>query len=65
MSEILQQIKLMFRDNFGPAMLLLGFGTIAFVFIGYLIIDYFRTLVMNWRMKRRHREEWHREHRHS
>ena len=65
MSEILHHLKILFRDNFGPTILLLVVGTIALVFIGYLLIDYFRMLIMGLRMKRRHREELRREHRHS
>lgn len=57
MTETLQQLKMMFRDDFVPAMFLLVVGTIALVFIGYLLIDYVRTLMTISKIKRRHREE--------
>jgi hypothetical protein len=57
MSDTLQHLKIVFRDNFGSAMFLLVTGTVAFLFIGYLLIDYFRSLVLNFRMKQRHRHE--------
>ena len=65
MSEFLQSVQAMFRDNFGPAIFLVVVGTIAFIFIGYLLFDYFRTALMIFRARRHHREELRREHRHS
>jgi hypothetical protein len=59
MSELFQQIKMMFRDNFASSMFLLVVGTIAFAFIGYLFVDYVRMTVMILRAKRRHRREHH------
>lgn len=61
MPEIIQYLKVAFRDNFGAMMLLVIAGTIALAFIGYLLIDYIRTVLGILRMKRRQR----REHRHS
>ena len=55
--HIQQQIKIAFRDNFGPTMALFIVGTIAFVFIGYLFIDLIRSLVLGFLARRRHRKE--------
>jgi len=65
MLEIIEHLKVAFRDNFGSAMFLLVVGIIAVAFIGYLFVDYVRTSAMVLRAKRRHRQESQREHRHS
>lgn len=59
MSDILQHLKAIAQANFGSAMFLLVVGTIALAFIGYLLIDYFRTTITMFRNKRRHRREHH------
>lgn len=45
------------RNNFAPTMFLLVTGVIAVLFIGYLIIDYVKTLILISRRKKMHRED--------
>ena len=54
MSTLLQHLKLAVRDNFASAMFLFVVGTIAFVFIGYLFIDWLRTRALTARLRHRH-----------
>lgn len=56
MSELLQQLKMASRDHLASAIFLIVVGTVALAFIGYLTVDFFRTLRLNSRIKRRHQD---------
>lgn len=45
------------RDHFASVMFLTVVGIIALAFIGYLAVDYTRTLILSRKIKRRHRHD--------
>ncbi|MEO6035513.1 MAG: hypothetical protein ABIQ35_09680 [Verrucomicrobiota bacterium] len=57
MSSFLEIFRDNLRHNFGATVFMLVVGTIALVFVVFLIFDYFKTMLAAARRKKKHREE--------
>ncbi len=57
MELILNFFKENLRNNFAATVFMIVAGAIAAVFVGYLILDSIKNVIMNARRKKMHREE--------